>query len=167
MNPSNILCTLFILVSGQLAPLRQSNQPLDYKIQSYRCTVLSGIEGLKLANQCSRSGVVGAISTWNPSASEIAVLETKLSTFLRITQPKTYARLSKCYFQFVGYNLKGRRIIYVNSFDESMVQEPMSDPKKTWRNTGVSVCDGGPSFWGVEFDPLTGFFSNIDFNGAA
>jgi hypothetical protein len=167
MNPTNIISVLLVSVSSQLAPSSHSVQISDFKIKDDQCTVLTGAEGLKLANQCSRVGVDGVISTWVPSPTEISLLKLELSKYLRITQPRTYARLSKCYFQFVGFNLKGKRIIYVNSFDEFMTKEPMSGSNNSWRNRGISVCDGGPSFWGVEFDPISKTFSNIGFNGAA
>jgi len=35
-----------------------------------------------------------------------------------------------------------------------------------WRFRSQVVCDGGPAFFGFEFDPAMGQFSNLEFNGA-
>jgi hypothetical protein len=36
-----------------------------------------------------------------------------------------------------------------------------------WRRQIVAVCDGGPQFFGVEYDPDTKTFSHFEFNGIA
>ena len=40
------------------------------------------------------------------------------------------------------------------------------DPER-WRREPVIVCDGGPSFFGVEYDVERGQFTHIAYNGMA
>jgi hypothetical protein len=35
-----------------------------------------------------------------------------------------------------------------------------------WRSMAVGVCDGGPQFFGVEFDPATKQITGLWFNGS-
>jgi len=69
--------------------------------------------------------------------------------------------LARSFRQYVGAVVGGRRVIYVNAFPLSMAEsDPDLDPTRL-----VRVCDGGASFWGVVFDPETGRFSDLAFNG--
>jgi hypothetical protein len=36
-----------------------------------------------------------------------------------------------------------------------------------WRRAPMVVCDGGPNFWGVEYDVAAKRFQNVGFNGPA
>lgn len=72
--------------------------------------------------------------------------------------------------QYVGVVVGGRRLVYVNAFPQDMLDRDADMPSDhrlhADRRVAV-VCDGGPSFWGVVFDPATGEFSGLDFNGMA
>ena len=72
--------------------------------------------------------------------------------------------------QYVGVVVGGRRVIYVNAFPQDMLDRDADMPSDhrlhADRRVAV-VCDGGDSFWGVVFDPATGAFSGLDFNGEA
>lgn len=67
------------------------------------------------------------------------------------------ARSVSIYRQYVGMYRAGRRVIYANGF----AADPA--PRLPWRTEVLVVCDGGPTNFGVVFDPATGEFS--DFQG--
>ena len=60
----------------------------------------------------------------------------------------------------MGIVVAGRRLIYVNAF-------PPQVGLKDWKSRLVSVCDGGPSFWGIQFDPTDHKFFDLEMNGRA
>lgn len=132
-----------------------------------------GVEGVvlpkKLAldalNQCSRPtprpSPDGEKGIWEPSAREIERLERSLSDYVAAhapTLPSSLAvRLSQYKRQYIGLYQKEKKIIYVNLF--------LWDPGGDWRTQAVVVCNGGATFWGIEFDLSTGAFSNLFTNG--
>ena len=64
--------------------------------------------------------------------------------------------------QYVGAVVDGRNVIYINAFPASMMDyDEAFDTSRP-----VLACDGGADFWGVVFDPETGQFSGLAFNGA-
>lgn len=66
--------------------------------------------------------------------------------------------ISRYYLQYVGIRAGGRRLIYINAVAVDSAPEQ-------WRTEPVTVCDGGRSYWGAMFDPATGEFSELAFNG--
>jgi len=70
----------------------------------------------------------------------------------RIERMETYR------LQYVGLVVAGRKLVYVNAF--------CSAPPPAWDSTAlVDACDGGPCYWGALYDPETGRFSELAFNG--
>jgi hypothetical protein len=69
--------------------------------------------------------------------------------------PRGWAR------QYVGIVRGGRRYLYGNFFPEDVSHEPGT----AWLRTALQVCDGGPAFFGVEFDVAAGHFTHVAFNG--
>ena len=55
----------------------------------------------------------------------------------------------------------GRRFIYGNFFP---IEEGIG--QFDWRTKPTRICDGGPVFFGVEFDVAAQRFTRIDFNGS-
>lgn len=111
--------------------------------------------------QCSRPTPPPGTDFWTPSEQDLALLEDLLPRFVESNPPtdsssiqatdlKAYAR------QYLGIVYGGRRVVYVNLF-----------PRKgsTVRAGVVAVCDGGPDFFGVDFDFDREVFTNIDYNG--
>lgn len=66
------------------------------------------------------------------------------------------------YFQYGALVRGGKRLIYINALPKSE-----RDRRQVWRRGPEVVCDGGPNFWGVEFNPSTNQFQNASFNGTA
>ena len=123
--------------------------------------------GLELLNQCSR-GTPGPIeTTWTPSAQDVAQLESRLLPYLRDQRPAAYpeGKTPDLIRRYAGYVIKGRRVIYLDAaVPESLgysVTETYELPDKPYN----SVCDGGPSFFGVEYDVKAKTFSNLLENG--
>lgn len=83
-------------------------------------------------------------------------------------------RFSDFHFQYGALMRGSKRLIYVNALaDETVLYAGTTenghpfkpDPRQVWRRGAEVVCDGGPNFWGVEFDPRSGRFQNLSFNG--
>jgi hypothetical protein len=71
----------------------------------------------------------------------------------RIKEPNDYRR------QYFGIVVGGRRFIYINAeADFDREEGPPPD------DVVLDVCDGGTS-WGALYDPATGRFSELAFNG--
>ena len=53
----------------------------------------------------------------------------------------------------------GKQVIYINAF-----HLPEDNSLRPAREA-VRVCDGGAQFWGAVFDPASGTFNELQFNG--
>lgn len=115
--------------------------------------------------QCSRSTPPAATDSWRPEPQDIARLE---SVLIASAAERAAARgLDLSIFsarwrrQYVGTVHDGRRFIYGN-FLEARDEFPGAD----WRREPIQVCDGGPGFFGAEFDVDAGTITHIAFNGS-
>lgn len=112
----------------------------------------------QVLDTCSRSSpgqTPGRVTGyWAPSRQQVEQLEAALPLLeSQVPQVTDFNR------QYVGIELEGRKVIYLNAFklpDHSDV-----DPSRE----AIRVCDGGRMFWGAVFDPATGQFSELQFNG--
>jgi hypothetical protein len=64
--------------------------------------------------------------------------------------------------QYIGLIRSGQRFIYGNFFPERDWDE-----FRDWRTQPVTVCDGGPGFFGVEYDVSARRFTQFAYNGVA
>jgi hypothetical protein len=123
--------------------------------QSYG-VILKGQQAKGLLRQCSRATPEKVTAQWTPSKDQIEQLETKLPAFKqKLKRPA--AALTNFYRQYAGFIAGGRKIIYVSLFPKRVPFD--------WRTQVVLGCDGGESFWGVEFEVDTAQFVNAAFNG--
>ena len=126
----------------------------------------------EVTNQCSRGSPGPVEGTWLPTAKEIRELEARLPQALDDAlakrgqfseRPRNPGR------QYAGLKIAGRKVIYVNGFPLAMFEtEARYTPgvsRDDWKERAVMVCDGGPAFFGVEYDPKTRSFSHFQFNG--
>jgi hypothetical protein len=101
--------------------------------------------------------------TWEATEADIDALERNLQEIsnlrsiwgtrsLRIVDPRSFYR------QYIAIVVAGRRLIYVNAFYDI-------EPIRYATEQFVSVCDGGPYFWGVIFDPATHKYFDLNING--
>ncbi|BDI61396.1 hypothetical protein [Qipengyuania nanhaisediminis] len=129
-------------------------------------------DGADLVRQCSRQGPDDAAAFFTPSPREITAIETATMRALREARdaheayiagakgqvtafswpddPSTYER------QYVGYVSGGKRMIYGN-FLPGGTGPASAHP--------LVVCDGGPRFFGVEYDSGENRVVRIAFNG--
>lgn len=92
---------------------------------------------------------------WAPSRQQVEQLEARLPTLdPQVPGVVDFDR------QYVGIELGGRQVIYLNAF-----HLPDGTPMDPAREA-IRACDGGRQFWGAVFDPATGTFSDLQFNGS-
>lgn len=91
---------------------------------------------------------------WAPSRQQVEQLEARLPS-LEAQVPKA-ADFDR---QYVGIEMDGRQLIYLNAFH--LPDDADIDPARD----AIRVCDGGAQFWGAVFDPASGSFSDVQFNG--
>ncbi len=91
---------------------------------------------------------------WAPSRQQVEQLEAQLPS-LEAQVPKA-ADFDR---QYVGIEMDGRQLIYLNAFH--LRDDADIDPARD----AIRVCDGGAQFWGAVFDPASGRFSDVQFNG--
>jgi len=112
--------------------------------------------------QCSRPTLGKAEAFWEPSVSDLIPLEEKLVSFVKKNasqvSPNQWEQLEKYKRQYAGIIRNGKKSIYVNLF-------PYMGERVEWRRQTVIVCDGGPSFFGVEYDIESKLFTHIAYNG--
>ena len=146
--------------------------PLDSKDG----VVFPELKARDLIPQCSRGAPGPVEGTWSPSSSQIAELEARLPESLDgvLAKRGEYQDRSRDFLrQYAGFIIHGRRIIYVNAFPRFLLAVEKNSsaerhrPQPDWRSTVEGVCDGGPAFFGVEYDPDTKAFSHFEFNGLA
>lgn len=151
----NILCVIFLL-----------SLPFVGLCGDVKYTILKGEQAKLIAGQCSRENPPAFTDTWIPDEKTIAYLEANLKKIERLSsklcclQNEHISDVHKYYRQYIGIVSKGRRLIYINA-----VVGPK--PPNNWLTEPVMACDGGMSFWGAIFDPETGDFSQLAFNGMA
>jgi hypothetical protein len=123
--------------------------------------VLSGPEGRVLLQQCSRLSPEGVTGVWTPSEKDIRQLEADFLEFIRDKRPPNRDFLLKDYYrQYTGFMRGGKKFIYVNGFSHSIKGHDR-------RKNAYVVCDGGGSFFGVEYNVDTRQFSHLEYNGEA
>jgi len=163
---------LALFAAGLLATPASALPPLDPKDGA----IFPQTKSRDLLQQCSR-GVPGPVEgTWTPNAAQIAELEARLPGALDDVLAKRgdHQKRSRDFLrQYGGFIVGGRKIIYMNAFprfllgDEKSASAERHRPVPDWRGVVEGVCDGGPDFFGVEYDPAMKAFSHFEFNGLA
>jgi hypothetical protein len=125
------------------------------------CAILPVSQGPALIKQCSRGSPTNVTGFWSPSPDQIVAIEKLLPALLSKSGHKL--ELSDSYRQYVGVTSNGKKLIYLNSFPKDAFAG--SSEHVDWRTQAVVACDGGPAFWGVEFDPADNTFHNFGSNG--
>jgi hypothetical protein len=131
------------------------------KLDVHLGIVFPAAKARDLLSQCSRE-TPRAEGTWTPDQNQVTALEKGLVAALSAADvAQNYKRdISHIARQYGGIVVSGHKLIYVNGFstDSSLVRD-------SWRRDAVRVCDGGPNFFGVEYDPANGTFTDFAFNG--
>ncbi|MCW4460575.1 hypothetical protein OK349_02570 [Sphingomonas sp. BT-65] len=120
----------------------------------------------EMLHQCSREAPASGTGSWQPTISDIAKLEAALPDALASTNPRGGEDLRNAPTgwrrQYVGIVRDGRRYIYGNFIPKGVVEPSMMN----WRREPVRICDGGPTFFGVEYDVANARVTHLAFNGA-
>lgn len=144
--------------------------------------VLSGDDGAGVLSQCSRATPGKADSTFAPDPADIVRMEAGLAEALvqrntippnaggRVVPepgsmdfshaPAGWAR------QYLGVVRGGRRFIYGNYFPASELRNMRTYSSMDPARQAVVVCDGGPVFFGAEYDIAARRFTHLAFNGS-
>ena len=179
---SLMVATALALAGCGAQPAPADTQPAALPADA---AVLPGSAVGQMLRQCSRSAPAPGETTWQPSAEDIASLEAVLPAALAAsdlsrvearlradphvgppsaddppwaTAPQGWRR------QYVGIVRGGRRFIYGNFVPRRPPDQELGI--EGWRTEPRMVCDGGPVFFGVEWDVEARRFTHIAFNGA-
>jgi len=136
-------------------------------IVSSHATILVGKAALPLFKQCSRGAPDHVSGYWTPSLSDVQHLERDALAFLKAQKPPVRGLMVSDCRQYAGFLRHGRRMIYVNGFPAAVTLNYPVSGRNRWQWEAVVICDGGPSLYGMEYDPQTRRFEHLEFNGEA
>ena len=185
------LIPLFLLAAGSLSA--QGSLAPD----SGRAVILPDTAMPHVLTQCSRGAPSGVTGFWRPTPADVAVAEDAVDRALLHALDSIVARdgvrqtdwlngprtswPDQYYRQYAGLRYRdGRRTIYVNGVAGGWPRElsqriaqydtthsnPLVKPD-WWRFSVATVCDGGESFFGAEYDPVRKRVLSFEFNGRA
>jgi len=144
-----------------------TDEPLpEVRGSGYRGRIVPPAAAVAFFCQCSRDTGGPPDGYWSPAAADIAQLEEDLPFYVRANppsiDPRPWRDLALYVRLYMGIVRDGHRHVAV-----SLVRSPYAIG--VWpRETGVgSVCDGGPMFFGVEYDLDGHRFVSIAYNGPA
>ena len=118
-----------------------------------------------LRTLCSRPGLPAFQSTWQPSATDIAEMESQFGQLKHVSASQCCipgARIrdvNKYYRQYVGIAVHDKKLIYINAY-------PIGS-EQGLRSKVVAACDGGTGYWGVLYDVESHRFFDLAVNGLA
>jgi hypothetical protein len=130
-------------------------------------------QGPAILKQCSRSTPERGSSYFTPTMQDVSAFETALQAsldanpiFLKELEWRKQgglaapAQVSKNWARdIVGLHRNGRRFLYGNYY-------PKRDRPATLSKSPVIICDGGPSFFGAEYDIEYRKITHLKFNGS-
>jgi len=136
--------------------------------------ILPENKAAELILQCGGDPPDRVQGTWLPTVAQVAAIESKLGSLLTArlralsTSDLATPKLSEYNRQYAGLVIGRKRIICVNGFLRRILDGPNSH-SLNWRAEPVLVCDGGWSFFGVEYDIDSETFGDLAFgrNGTA
>jgi hypothetical protein len=112
------------------------------------------------------------LAAWTPTQHQVEAPDARLVPLLRRVVPMLRinglpvldADPRAYYRQYAGIMRGARQLLYVNAFlPDSLDRER---PNARWRTEPKIICDGGPGFFGAEYDPAEHRFVGLDFNDA-
>ncbi|HTK80412.1 MAG TPA: hypothetical protein VL286_08225 [Rhizomicrobium sp.] len=161
-----VLLTALLLSSDVFAGSYPALNPNDGAL-------LSPEGGMALLNQCSRGVPHNITGSWLPTKAQLRELEERLPAALAaeaLRRGPAYRQPESIQRQYAGFLLANRRIVYVNGFrhgaGDPSPDGPTAAREFDWHRQAVVVCDGGPAFFGTEYDPERKTFANFQFNGS-
>ena len=154
---------LFACTPGDAAP------PVEQPLPDH--AVVLPIEAVDpMLRQCSRATPQPGEGRWQPEAADIIAFERALPAALaerrRTAETPDWANDRGGWRrQYVGYWRGGRRFIYGNFYPRGVSDgEPGNE---RWHREPIVICDGGPAFFGAEYDVGARRITHLAFNGSA
>lgn len=163
--------------------------------QAGRVVILPDSVMRDVLTQCSRPAPRGVSGFWRPAPADVTAAEDAVDRALiqaldsvitrdgvGETEWLKYPRAAwpdQYYRQYAGLKHRdGRRTIYINGLaagwprelservppEEATSSHPFAKPD-WWRSSVATVCDGGESFFGAEYDPSSKRVVSLQFNG--
>lgn len=168
MRTMAILAALSIAAYGQAGADNRARPPAGAtSALPADAVILNGSAVATMLRQCSRAAPAAGEDTWQPTAADIAALEAALPAALAARQrPELTGASQGWYRQYGGIVRGGRRFIYGNFIPHPPATDPVRPDADRWRSDVAIICDGGPAFFGVEYDLAAGRFTQIAFNGS-
>lgn len=145
-------------------PLRLAGKAV---LVSSHATILIGKSAFPLFRPCSRNPPDHITGYWTPSIADIHQLESDAPAFFKAQKRSYGGRMVTDYQQYAGFLQRGHKMIYVNSFPNGEMRGYPFLGRLSWQSDAVVPCDGGPLFYGLEYDPQTRHFQHLEFNGFA
>jgi hypothetical protein len=165
---TQFLITAAILAIGQVSTARFNPE---------WSVVFPAEKGPTLLKQCSRAVPGPTQAAWLPEPDTIRQLEIALVPVFQQAANKAVMEgarpgvPSEYYRQYAGIVVEGRRLVYVNGFNASLLELEAQlrppRPATDWRAVAIDVCDGWTGFFGAEYDPAARTVHNFRFNGRA
>ena len=122
----------------------------------------------QLFHQCSRQAPEFSATSYAPTAGDVISLERRLPQALAAALTTKFGNTEHVTFDparyarhYAAYEANGRAMIYGN-----FVPRDEEVESRVGRGALSIVCDGGPVFFGVEYDVGRQEITRISFNGA-
>lgn len=147
---------LLLMIAGLLASVTQAEEK--------PWVLLDGDKAAVLIHQCSRESPLAIQSVWTPTAAVLEKMESQLAAITKLESKVCCgigARVSDVnayYRQYAGLIIEDRKLIYINAFARTAGIDD-------WRQQPVLFCGGKHAYWGVLYDPASGKFFDLAFNG--
>ena len=155
-----------------------------YRFLPEGASTVSLLHAADVFRQCSRHAPKPDGAYWVPTASQIRAIELSLPVIARKIPKRNVDERAEQYHylhQYIGYTLKGKRLIYVNvvpddwryAIEHLAPQGYEHRPSEVVQHVietvlpeqAMGTCDGGTMFWGVVYDPANGAFQQLEWNG--
>jgi hypothetical protein len=159
------LLSRFIIISVTL-PLAACSV---FKLFPGQSVILEGYWANDAMAQCSRSAGYLIEATWMPTKDEIRLMESSFPKLLKLRSNLccvSGARIddiNRFFRQYIGIVVNGRKLMYLNAYPTYQIIN--SEDGTIYKMKPVKICDGGTSYWGALYDPRTGEFFDLAFNG--
>jgi hypothetical protein len=120
--------------------------------------------GQYFTSQCSRSTLGTGDSYWVPETSDVEKAEKIFQAYSRRNRPKAerlerWPDLRGYRRQYIGVVRGEKKTLYANFLPA------FENLGEDWRQRPLQLCDGGPSYFGVETDLQESLIVHIDFDG--
>ena len=155
---------LALALAGCVGPAGDVAPPPQAAALPHGAFVLASDRAASMLEQCSRSVPAAGEAGWTPGAADIGALEALLPARLSDKRPdRDWSGFPDRWIrQYVGIVRGGRRYIYGNFVPADVADEAPGADREA-----IIICDGGPAFFGAEYDVSARAITHLAFNGRA